>query len=179
MYGDYKLKGVVYEVNCNWYSSNYGEIVPAKKKSIKEKQSYPIASDRPMGAAEEGSMMSPRFAELDDEGSDDFVFEEQATDDVTTETFISSKNFSQNAREKVIAMTEEAIAYLILADSDIDNERFTECILNLPKWLIQYAIAAEKLLPETTVIDRIESMQSDIASETIYILSDKHGAHHG
>ena len=31
----------------------------------------------------------------------------------------------------------------------------------------QYAVAAEKLLPETTVIDRIEGVQSDISSETI------------
>ena len=139
-----------------------------EKKSIKEKQSYPIISDGPMSAAEEGQYDEPSFLlELDDEGSDDFVFEEQATDDVTTETLvIESKNFSQSTREKVIAMTEEAIAYLILADSDIDNERFTECILDL-EMAYQYAIAAEKLLPETTVIDRIESMQSDIASETV------------
>jgi hypothetical protein len=99
--------------------------------------------------------------------SEEVVLINEVDDDEMTETLvISTKNFSDSTKEEVIAMTEEAVAYLILANSDIDNERFTECVLDLEK-AYQYSVAAEKLLPETTVIDRIEGVQSDISSETI------------
>ena len=77
------------------------------------------------------------------------------------------EGFSEQTRMKITQLTEEAVAF-VLASTDIDEQRYVDCVDDLEK-AYQYSIVAEKLLPHRTVIDRITSAQSEISSESILV----------
>ena len=55
-------------------------------------------------------------------------------DDLTIEeVVVEYEGFSEQTRMKITQLTEEAVGYLVLASTDIDEQRYVDCVDDLEK----------------------------------------------